>query len=196
MKFSFLKIVGLIIFILGLIYILSPVPSSVYDFKALPNSFKSDEPGDTIQVPNVTAYYSDFNRAGITSFYRQDFRSLYWFGQFLPPVILNYPPEDAYTDIRDQLLVTFIEEYSYPLKGSVFVGGYEPVVENNIHHSLHTFVGDHIQLHQKGRYYNSKAILRYYPAPIFVSLLVYLGIWVGSIVMFKLIKQVFKKRSS
>ncbi len=188
-----MKYFFILLFILGLAYILSPTPTSVYQFKQLPNSYQSDEPGDTVQVPNVTAYYSDFNRAGITQFYRQDFRNKYWFGGFLPPVVLNYPPEEAYSDIRDQLNVTFMEEYLYPLKGSIFVGGYEPVVEDNIKNKKHTFVGDHIQLHMTGRYYNSKTTLRFYPAPIWLSLIIYLGIWATIIFGFKLIRKVFKK---
>lgn len=184
----------LVIFILGLVYILIPGPSSINDFSALPNSTKSTEPGDTYQNPNIAAYFSDFDRVGITNFYINDFKSLYLFGFLIPPLRLNYPPEDANTFVKDQISTTFLEEYIYPLKGSIFVAGWEPVIYNNIKNRPHTFVGDHIQLFGAGRYYNSKTTLRFYPAPLWARVIVYLGIWGSILGLWFLSKKVFNWR--
>lgn len=176
-------------FMLGLIYILIPGPSSIDDFSPIPDSLKSNEPGDTVQNPNITAYFSDYDRAKITNHYKDDFAGKFLFGKLIPPTTLNYPPRDAYVKIRDQLYVTFLEEYSYPLKGSIYVGGYEPVIQNDIEHMIHNFVGDHI--HINDRYFNSKTTIRFYPAHWYYSLPIYLGLWIVGICLFKLFKRVF-----
>lgn len=187
------KKILIVVFILGLIYILTPGPSSIDDFSSLSNSVKSNELGDTIQNPNVAAYFSDFDRNGITGFYRNDFANKFFFGGLIPPFTLNYPPKDANTDIRDQLHVTFLEEYTYPLKGSIFVGGYEPFIENEMLGREHFFIRDHIQvIKQSDRYFNSKTTLRFYPANWIVSILVYLGIWIASITLYKLSRKAVK----
>ncbi len=75
-----------ILFLLGLTYLLLPGPSSVKDIAALPNSVKSSEPGDTIQVPNVAAYFSDMRRKEVTSFYLKEFSYLKIGGITIPPL--------------------------------------------------------------------------------------------------------------
>lgn len=187
-----MRITLIVIFIFGLIYIISPTPSKISNFSPLPDSLKSDEPGDTIQNPNTTAYFSNFKREEITKFYKQDFKDKFWFGKFLPEVSLNHPPLYAKDIIRDQINVTFLEEYLYPLKGSLFIGGYEPTIENDLLYRRHNFVGDHIQLKGKGPYYLSKTTIRFYQAPILGSLIVYMGIWIASLAIFELFKKVSK----
>ncbi len=181
------------IFILGLVYILAPGPTSVNDFPSLANSLKSSEPGDTVQVPNIAAYFSDYDRAGITSFYRGAFRNLYLVNKLIPPISLNYPPENANSFVRDQQVSTFLEEYLYPLRGSIFVNGYDPNVENEMKKRNHTFIGDH--LHIQGRYFNSKTTLRFYPADSFNRLIVYFGIWIAGIAIYELGIREFRKNS-
>lgn len=167
----------IIFFLLGLIYILAPGPGSIGDFSPLPNSQKSDEPGDTVQVPQISAYFSDFDRAAITNFYRNNFRKQNLLGMIIPPISLNHPPEYARMVVRDQIYVTFFEEYVYPLRSSILVAGYEPYIENEMRKRQHNFVGDH--LHINGVYYNSKTTLRFFNSKPVSSILVYLGIWLA-----------------
>ena len=54
-----LKIVLIVSSLLLLIYMLLPGADSITDFPALPDSIKSNLEGDTIQVPNVSAYFSN-----------------------------------------------------------------------------------------------------------------------------------------
>lgn len=181
----------LVVFIIGLVYILAPGPSSSNDFSPIPKSLKSDEPGDTYQVPNVAAYFSDLDRKGITDFYKGQFRKNFIFG-WLPPITLNYPPITAFQYVRDRLeQSTFLEEYVYPLRGSIFVNGYEPSVDREIKKNTKPISGGPMEVY--GRYFKSKATIRYYPAPWHVSLLTYIGIWVASLYFAKLLQRAIKE---
>lgn len=188
-----MKYVLIGLFILGLVYVLSPEPKAVGAYPPLPNSLKSDEPGDTHQIPNVAAYFSDFDRAYITSFYRNSFRMMFPFGFLLPPVTLNHPPQYARMMIRDQLYVTFLEEYLYPLRGSIMVAGYEPYIDNELLKRDHTFLGDRI--HINGRFFVSKITLKFYPTDWYVRLIVYLGVWFSIIGIYQLSKKVCAKNT-
>mgnify|MGYP001608287733 CR=1 FL=1 len=179
------------LFLLGLIYILSPGPIGISDFTPIPNSLKSDEPGDTVQVPNISAYFSNLDRAGITKFYKDDYRKKFIFG-WIPPETLNYSPINALQYIRErQEESTFLEEYVYPLRGSIFVNGYEPSVDKEIKKFTKPVSGGPMEVH--GQYFTSKTTLRFYPAPWHVSLISYIGIWVMSLSLFKISKEAFKE---
>lgn len=174
---------------MGLIYIIYPSPSKIEDFSPLPRSYKSNEPGDTIQNPNIAAYYSFFRRAEITDFYKTNFQNLHFCNFFLnplcniAPIRLNHPPEYAYQYIRDQQMSTFLEEYTYPLRDSLFVNGYEPKIEHQIKRVPTNFFGSTI--HIKGKFYNSKTTIRFYPSNIFIRVFVYLSVWFLAIYLVK-----------
>jgi len=178
------------IFMVGLVYMLTPGSSSIDQFAPIPNSLKSDEPGDTVQAPNIAAYFSDFDRKSITNFYRNEYRKQFWFGKFIPPISLNHPPRAAYTYVRDLQMSTFLEEYVYPLHGSLFVNGYEPTVEAHIL-NLKPSAGDII--HIKDQYFKSKATIRFYPNEWWISLLVYVSIWIAAVSLFRLFREAYAK---
>lgn len=186
----FKKITFLIIFLLGLTYILLPGPDHVSDFPPLPDSLKSDEPGDTVQVENIAAFFSQADRAQITKYYKNWYQNANF--SFFPPIALNHPPEEAHQFVRDQQTATFLEEYVYPLRGSIFVNGYEPIIENKIANRSSNFFGN--MIHINGQYYASKATLRYHPVPVFWRLIIYLGIWACAFGIFKLTKKVWRER--
>ncbi len=183
-----------ILFFLGLIYVLSPGPNSIKDFPPIPDSLKSNEPGDTVQVPNIAAFFSEFDRDQITKFYIREYQNQFFLGMFLPPIKLNYPPRAAYQYVRDLLQrSTFLEEYVYPLHGSIFVNGYEPHVENDILGLPHKPLGDRIGIN--GKYYRSKTTIRFYPNYWYCRLLVYLVIWICTFLLYKLIKKITSEKS-
>lgn len=184
------RTVVLLLFLLGLVYLLWPAPSSVEDLPPIPDSLRSDEPGDTVQVPNIAAYFSQYDRSQITSFYKNYFTKANFF--IIPPVTLNHPPEEAFQYVRDQQTSTFLEEYVFPLRGSIFVNGYEPTVENQIRNLPSNFFGNTI--HIKGNYYVSKTTLRYHPVPIFWRITVYFGIWLSVLWLVKLSKKIWRER--
>lgn len=180
------------IFIIGLIYIVLPGPSSINDFSPIPNSLKSDEPGDTVEVSNVAAYFSQFNREDITNYYRNDLRSKYFFGKIISPLSINRPPQEAYIYIKDLQMSTFLEEYVYPLRSSIYVNGYEPHIEAQIL-NIPPSEGDII--HIKGQYFKSKTTIRFYSSEWYIRLTVYFGIWVGSVSLWKLYKKALKEKT-
>ena len=182
---SFKRAILIIVFVLGLIYILLPGPSSVFDFPPLPNSIKSDLDGDTWQNPNIAAYFSDFRREEITKFYKSFFSRSIFLGIPLPIISLNRPPEEAYKYVRDQQESTFLEEYVFPLRGSIFVNGYEPRVENDMRGRQESddYIGHFVKYNDK--LYVSKTTLRFYPSNIFARVITYLGIWLTLVWFYK-----------
>lgn len=184
------KTVLLIIFLLGLTYLLWPGPDSVSDFPPLPESLKSDEPGDTVQSPNIAAYFSQQDRQAITNFYKDWYQNAN-FG-FIPPLSLNHPPEESHQFVRDQQTSTFLEQYVFPLRGSIFVNGYEPVIENKINKRTSNFFGN--MIHINGSYYASKTTLRYHPVPIHWRLVIYIGIWASAAGIYILSKKIWRER--
>lgn len=163
------KLIFLFFSLILLIYLLIPGPSLIRDFPPLPNSAKSNLEGDTIQIPNISAYFSDNYRSFTTNFYKNNYETQVLMP--LPSIRLNYPPEFAYTAVMDQTRSTYLEEYVYPLRDSLYVNGYEPFYENG----KPKFWGSIKADEESGRYYN-KATLRYYPSSYFVRLIVWLGI--------------------
>ncbi len=186
-----------ILFFLSLIYVILPGPTKIEDFPPLNPSLKSNLEGDTIQNPNIAAYYSDFRRDYITSFYKQIFTNLHWFGKIIPPIALNHPPELAYTYVRDQQESTFLEEYFYPLRESLFTNGYDPEIENQIHKKSSNFWGDHIIYRETKNgpelLFNSKTTIRYYPTNPLARTIVYVGIWIAVIFLYRLIIKAWRE---
>lgn len=188
------KIFLIALFFIGLVYILAPGPNQVTDFSPLPGSLKSDEPGDTFQVPDISAFFSDFIREDITTFYQDDFKKKYAFGQFFTPVSLNYPPIAGHQYIRDMLInSTFVEEYVYPFKGSLFVAGYDPEVEAQIKNIPPSKFGEYIYIN--GTYFKTKTTIRYYHAPLYISLLVFFGTWLSIYAFLEIAEKARKERT-
>lgn len=167
-----------------LIYMLWPGPKSIGDFPALPNSSKSTLEGDTIHVPNVAGYFSNNYRDFSTNYYR-DFYSGFTKLPLLP-LRLNHPPEFAYTAIKDQTHSTYLEEFIYPLRESLFVNGLEPYLSDGTpKFSWATkFEADEKE-------FDTKVTIRFYPAPIWVKFLVWLGICASVALVWKYSRRVF-----
>ena len=91
----------------------------------LPESLKSTEPGDTYQIPNVSAYYTRKKRDEVISFYKDYFSR----SSFLGLPILTYrfvqPPEYAKTVWIDTKKSFYLEEFVHPFRESLFVNGLE-----------------------------------------------------------------------
>lgn len=63
MKKYFLILLAIFNF-LFLLYLVKPAPQ----IPDLPNSLKSDLPGDTIQIPNVKGYFTNMSRTEVINF--------------------------------------------------------------------------------------------------------------------------------
>lgn len=180
-----------ILFFFGLIYLLWPGPSSINDIPMIPNSLKSDEPGDTIQNKNIAAYFARQQRDSITAFYYDQFSYLIIFGLKIPAIKFNHPVENAKTRVRDQVQTTYLEEYTYPLRDSIYVNGFDKVIWNNLNHIPTDDLNKNIIINEES--FSSKTTLHYYGSSIIWRLIVYFGIWVLSLALIKNFRRAFKK---
>ena len=156
----FKKILPTILIILfnafSLAYLLIPTPT----LKDLPNSAKSDEPGDTTQLKNVSAYYTNLTRNEVINFYKSTYTAPLL-------IILNHPPELAKTIIKDTIQSYYFEEFHLPFKESLYINGYE--WQNDVFTKAEKRIVN--KLIYKGKEYNAKITLKTIPTPILTRLL-------------------------
>lgn len=178
-KFSFYHLFCLLL----LLYMIWPGPSKIDNFKPLPSSAKSQLEGDTIQIPNVSAYFSNDFREFVVPFYYSNYQKQ----THLPfgPLRLNHPPEYSWIAIKKHTDSTYIEELVYPLRDSLYVNGYEPFYSDG----KPKFWGS-IQFDVMGRNWYTKTTLRFYPSTIVARILVWFGIITSVYLLYKLGKKI------
>lgn len=162
-----------------LVYMLWPGPSKISEFSALPDSDKSQLEGDTIQIPNVSAYFSNNYREFVVPFYSANYQSKMHFP--LPPLKLNHPPEFSWTVIKRHTDTTYLEELVYPLRDSLYVNGLEPYYSDGTPKfwgATKFEIGKNVWF--------TKVTLRFYPSNVFIRFLVWLGICISIIWIYKL----------
>lgn len=120
--FKISKLLLIIVFVFWGIYLLLP-PSK--ELPPLPQSLKSIEPGDTVQIPGVSAYYTDLSRAEVIKFYQDNFTRSSFLEVPLITYRLNHPPEYVKTLLRDTQQTSYLEEVVHPLRESLFINGFE-----------------------------------------------------------------------
>ncbi len=164
-----LKLIFSIFSALLFIYMMWPGPSKISDFMALPYSVKSKLEGDTIQIPNVSAYFSNNFREFVVPFYSSNYQRQ----TFLPfaPLRLNHPPEYSWTVIKVNTDSTYLEELVYPLRDSLYVNGFEPFYSDG----SPKFWGS-IKFDVSGQSFYTKTTLRFYPSKLTTRILVWFGI--------------------
>lgn len=181
-----MKLIFLISSVFLLIYMVWPGSTKISDFKPLPNSAKSTLSGDTVEIPNVSGYFSNNFRDFVIPFYIKNYQQNSHFP--FPPLRLNHPPEYSWVAIKKQTETTYLEELVYPLKDSLYVNGYE------------TFRPDGTQvfysvpkLEEGGRVWFTKTTLRFYSSGLLVRLIVWFGIIISIYLLFKLCREVVKQ---
>ena len=165
---------------LFLAYLLIPTPV----LKDLPSSVKSDEPGDTVQMKNVTAFYTNLSRTEVINFYKSAYTS---------PILirLNYPPEYAKTIFRDTMQSYYLEEFSIPLKESLYINGYE--WENDVFTKPEKRIVN--KMIYKGIEYKSKITIKVIPTSPFIRVLNFFIIEAALVGLFYLYRQVLKNNA-
>jgi len=174
--------------ILFLFYLLLPEPTVI---PPLPDSVKSTEEGDTVQIPRVSAYFSQYQRSYVTKYYQEKFDQLPFLGIRLPSYRLNHPPELSHEKIRDNLLSSYFEEVVHPFRESLFINGWEPEVffngnPGNIDRYT-MIVGD-----QK---YFSKTTLRPFYSTLPARLINFVGILLSGFIIYWLTKRIVFAKS-
>ena len=181
---KWVKILYFILSILFLVYLFIPGSRSISDIPNLPNSERSNLSGDTTEIPEIKAFFSNNYRDFVMAFYKNEFYKL----SRLPflPFKLNYPPEYAYTAIKDQTRSTYLEVLYYPFRDSLFINGYEPFdIEGKPRFEGATkFVQDDSYL--------TKVTLRYYPSSYSSRLLVWILINLSIYLLYKITPKVFR----
>jgi len=134
--------------IFSIVYLINPTPV----LPDLVNSIKSDEPGDTVQLANVSAYYTNMTRTEVINFYKA-----YYSGSFR--IILNHPPEKSKEIIKDTIQSYYFEEFLLPFKESLFINGFE--WENDVFTKAESRVKN--KLIFKNKEYKSKITIKTIP---------------------------------
>jgi hypothetical protein len=136
-----LKIVLFGMLIFTVYYLLIPSPS----FPSPPQgALRSDEPGDMESIYR-RAYFTDYSRSEILDYYRRAFYLPYF------QILLNYPPEDAYSLIRDQTKSSWLQEIVHPWRESLYINGFYPTKPTE-------------QINIDGVHYLNKITVRYVPS--------------------------------
>ncbi|OGE30259.1 hypothetical protein A3C59_04750 [Candidatus Daviesbacteria bacterium RIFCSPHIGHO2_02_FULL_36_13] len=169
-----------------LIYMLWPGSKGISDFKPLPDSAKSTLSGDTVQIPNVSAYFSYQFRNFVIPFYYKNFQEASHFP--FPPLKLNHPPEYSWTVIKKPTDTTYLEEFIYPLRDSLYINGFE----NHHPDGSKVFYGSP-ELREDGKLWYTKTTLRLYTSNILVRILVWFGIVFSFIYISKLGRSILKE---
>ncbi len=169
--------------VLLLIYMVWPGPSKISDFKPLPFSDKSTLEGDTIQIPNVSAYFSDNYRKFVVDYYQNNYQQDSFFP--FPPLRLNHPPEYSWNAIKKHTDSTYLEELVYPLRDSLYVNGFEPFYEDG----TSKFWGS-TKLNEGKDLWYTKTTLRFYSSKTLIRILVWLGITSSIYLLFKMGKEI------
>lgn len=138
----------------------------------LPDSVQSLEEADT-ETPQRRAYFTNLSREEIFAHYKSQLQSLVFFGQLIPALRLNYPPEDAYSIIRDQTRSVYLEEVLYPIRESIFINGFVPKQAKD-------------EIWYKGSRYEQKITVKYSSSNSVLRLLI---TGIGVLVFFIIIQQ-------
>lgn len=156
MKIKLALALLLIFNVFALLYLISPVPK----LSDLPNSVKSDEPGDTVQIQNVSAYYTNLSRTEVINFYKANYNGLF-------RIQLNHPPEKAKNIIRDTIQSYYLEEFVLPYKETLYINGFE--WEKDVFTKPEKRIKNKLLYY--GKEYQAKITLRTFPVPIYKRLI-------------------------
>ncbi len=169
--------------LLFLLYLLLPSPSQP---PPLPNSLRSTEPGDTVQIPGVLAHYSQHQRDFVTKYYQEKFDEIGGLPIKFPSFRLNHPPQFAHEKIRSQVLSSYFEEAVHPFRESLFINGWEPEVflrGNPGAISQHTIIVD-------GEKFFSKITLRPFYSTVQARIISFVGILLSAAILYFLTRRI------
>lgn len=163
-----------------------PGPNEISDFKPLPDSAKSTLSGDTVQIPNVSAYFSNHYRNFVIPFYFENYRQNYRFP--FPPLRLNHPPQYSWEVIKKHTDSTYLEEFVYPLRNSLYVSGLEMFNPDG----SRIFTGAPL-LEEDGKIWLTKTNLRLYTSNVLARIVVWGGIVISTVFLFKLTGRILQE---
>jgi len=165
--------------IFAVLYLVSPTPS----LPDLDNSIKSDLPGDTTQISNVSAYYTNMTRTEVMNFYKAYYSSPF-------RIILNHPPEKSKEIIVNTIQSYYFQEIVIPFKESLYINGFE--WENDVFTKAENRSKNKLIYDEKE--YKAKITLRRFPTTIPHRLIAFFSTEFGFIITFFVFKSFFNKK--
>ena len=174
------KRIWLITGILIGLYLVLPGPS--LPPPDLPLSVKSDQPGDTVQIPHVAAYFTNQKRSEVLSFYTRYFSRSSFLGFPLPTYRLNHPPEYAKKVWVETKRSYYLEEVVHPFRESLFVNGYE--WKNDVF--TKPTKREKNKLIFAGKVWEAKVSLRWFYSPGWARIFVFLLSWIAFYFLIKM----------
>ncbi|MCJ7804910.1 hypothetical protein MUP35_04240 [Patescibacteria group bacterium] len=181
---KWMKITIIVVYLLGIFYLVLPEP-------VIPNlsgALKSIEPGDTVQIPGVWAYYTNLSRREAIDFYKEAFSRSSFLKIPLPTYILNHPPEYARETIIDTHKNNFYEELVHPLRESLFISGWIPK-EDEVY--LAKNKKPITEFLVEGQTFSAKITLYHVQSPLWARFLVWTGIVFLGLMLISSLKTIF-----
>jgi hypothetical protein len=166
----------LIVYLIGIIYLILPSPQ----IPDLEPALKSTEPGDTVQIPGVSAYYTNLSRQEAIAFFEKAFAYSSFLNLPLITYRLNHPPEYARETIKNTLQTNFYEELIHPLRGSLFISGWIPGEDEVYLAQTKKPITDFIV---EDQHFTAKITLYRISSPIWTRFLIWTGIILAASVL-------------
>ena len=163
----------------AVLYLISPTPT----LPDLSNSIKSELPGDTTQISNVSAYYTNMSRTEVMNFYKAYYSSPF-------RIILNHPPEKAQDIIVDTIQSYYLQEIVLPFKESLYINGFE--WENDVFTKAENRVKN--KLIYDNKEYQAKITIRRFPVSIPKRLITFFATEIGVIITLFVFKSFLPKK--
>ncbi len=124
------------------------------------------------------------DRSQVLAWYEKQINHSNFLGIRMPTLLLNFPPEEAQTLIRDQTGSTYLQQFVHPFRESWYVNGSETPAGSL---KPHFFV--------EGKYWNEKIIIRYIPTNIWIREGIFIATAIVMVIIYKAFSNSFKKEN-
>lgn len=170
--------------ILLTIYLIIPGPKMPPP--GLPKSLKSTEPGDTVQIENLSAYFTNKSRQEVIAYYQDYFSKSSFLNIPLPTIRLNRPPEYAKQVIKDTIQTYYFEELVHPFRESLFINGFD--WEKDVFTPEASREKNKIKV--GGKIWQAKITLHWFPSHVLVRTSIF---WFSWILLWQIGKEAVKE---
>lgn len=172
-----LLILFLIFNVVSFVYLISPTPT----LPDLPNSIKSNLPGDTVQMTNVDGYFTNLTRTEVMNFYKANYPSLI-------RIRINHPPEKSKEIFVDTIQSYYLEEFIIPFKETIYINGFD--WENDVFTKPEN--REKNKLIYEDKVFKTKVTIRIFPVSIPKRIANFYITELGIIIIFLIYKKYFK----
>jgi len=172
-----LLILFIIFNVVSVVYLISPTPK----LSDLPNSIKSNLPGDTVQISNVAGYFTNLTRTEVMNFYKANYPSLI-------RIRINHPPEKSKEIFVDTIQSYYLEEFIIPFKETIYINGFD--WENDVFTKPENRAKN--KLIYEDKVFKTKVTTRVFPVSIPKRIANFYLTELGIIIIFLIYKKYFK----